>query len=814
MNQPMLASMSAILMRAACLVRLMIVVLMCCVALPSISVADDSGASQPVQAFVQSHCYDCHSGTAPEAGLDLESLTFDLSSHDDQRTWVRIFDRVESGEMPPAEDWGEADPQQRDAFLKYTSGEIKKVQQHESRALGRVPARRLTRLQIERSLHDLLGIDIPLVHLLPEDPRTDGFTTVAEGQDISLFHLQAQLEAVDVALDEAFRRAGSENELLHRDLPATEFVRTNPRRRCREPELLDGQAVVWNAGVTYYGRIPATTAPRDGWYAFELMVGGLNLPQTGGVWCTVRTGKCISSAPLLQDVTIFEAAEEPKTVKFTAWLPKGHMLEIRPADKTLKSGRFKGGQVGAGEGGPQNVPGIAMDHLSMRQIRRNGDDAQIRHLLFGDLPITSKNSKNRRSEEFQVVSKSPKEDVTRLMTTFAARAFRRPVESKEIEPYTSYVHQMLDDDASFLESLRAGYRALLCSPRFLYFQEQPGKLDQYAVATRLSYLLTGSFPDDALMQAAANQQLSDRKVIRTHVRRLLEGESGEQFLTDFASQWLDLAEIDETQPDRRLYPQFDAVVQQSMRRETIEYLVAMLQENSSVTQLIDSDHTFLNSRLARHYEIEGVTGDAMRRIQLSETENRGGLMTQGAILKVTADGTNTSPVLRGAWIGERLLGLEIPPPPANVPAVEPDVRGATTIREQLEKHRSSTQCASCHSKMDPAGFALENFDPTGRWRENYYINPKKKGPAIDASYQLDSGESFEDVNSFQELIVRQPEQLAENVAKKLIVYGTGAPVRFVDRESIDRIVSASSDSNYGLKTIIEEVVTSDLFLSK
>jgi len=814
MIQPMLASLSDCLMRMSYRLLLMGVAILATQSVhPAISWSAEPSAS-PVRSFLSSHCYDCHTGPDAEAGLNLESLKFDLSDHANQDIWVTVFDRVEAAEMPPADDWGEADPDQRKEFLSITRRELRNVQRAEHQEIGRVKARRLTRLQIERSLQDLLGIDIPLVHLLTEERKTDGFTTVAEGQDMSLFHVQAQLAAVDAALDEAFRRALHGEKPLFRNLPAEKFVRKRPRSRTREPELLRGQAVIWNGAVTYYGRIPATTAPEDGWYEFELTVNALNLPESGGVWSTVRSGFCKSSAPLLTDVTIFEATKNSKTVKFTTWLPDGHMLEIRPADSTLKLARFSGGQIGTGEGEPQNVPGLAMDHISMRKIHLNGDDDQVRRLLFGDLPVEAEKRSKQRGDSIQVVSASPKKDASRLMQAFASRAFRRPVTNEEIEPYIRYVHQMLADGESFVDAIRGGYRAVLCSPRFIYFQENLGKLDHYAVASRLSYLLTGSMPDEKLLQAAAEEKLHDKQVIRSQVQRLLKGESGEQFLTDFAQQWLDLGEISDTQPDRRLYPEYDATVQQSMFRETVDYLIAMLREDSSVTQLVDSKHTYLNSRLARYYGIEGVTGDQMQRVALPENSRRGGLLTHGAILKVTADGTNTSPVVRGVWVNERLLGVEVPPPPANVPAVEPDVRGATTIREQLEKHRSSTQCASCHAKMDPAGFALENFDPAGRWREYYLTGRRKKGPEIDPSYQLASGEAFDDIKSFQKLIVNHPERLAENVAKKLVVFGTGSPVEFVDRPAIDSIVAKSAKSEYGLRTIIDEVVTSDLFLTK
>ena len=301
------------------------------------------------------------------------------------------------------------------------------------------------------------------------------------------------------------------------------------------------------------------------------------------------------------------------------------------------------------------------------------------------------------------------------------------------------------------------------------------------------------------------------------MNRLLADDGARRFVSDFAAEWLDLDQIDFTQPDSKLYPEFDTIVEQSMVRETESFLETMLRENLSVRHLIKSDFTYLNSRLARFYEIDGVKGTALRKVSLSPESHRGGLVTQGAILKVTANGTNTSPVIRGAWVAERLLGVEVPPPPDNVPAIEPDIRGATTIREQLEKHRSQAECARCHVKIDPPGYALENFDPAGQWRERYLqvVDSKRtRGARIDASFALADGREFDDVESFKALIAGEPRKLATGVVEKLIIYGTGAPIEFVDRQAVEAIVDRAAADDYGLRSLVKGVVTSPVFLSK
>lgn len=779
-----------------------------------------------VRAFLDRHCVACHEGADAEAGFDLTSLTGRIEQSDTLHRWIRIIDRVHDGEMPP-EDANDVPSESRTAFVNAASEWLTARQLQLWQANGRVPARRLTRLQIERTLHDLLGIDIPLIDHLPEEPRTAGFSTVSDGQPMSHFQIQAHLNAVDRALDEAFRRAMEPPDEWTRTLSANQLSRRNPRRRCREPELIDGKAVTWSGTITFYGRLPATTARESGWYRFRLKASALNLPVDRGVWCTVQSGPCVSSAPLLTWVGAFEASGDAREWTFETWLPEGHMLEVRPGDATLKKARFQGGQIGTGEGAPQQVPGVALHEVVMERIHHGPDNRWIRNTLFGDLTaeqLLAEDQSRRQSRGDASaaspgpVSDDPGADIARLIRRFAARAFRRDISEDDAAPYVSLARETFRQGGTLLEALRSGYRAVLCSPRFLYFHEPVGQLDDLAIACRLSYFLWNSMPDAELRQVAASGQLHQPGIIRQQVERMLSDERGRRFLRDFASEWLDLSLIDFTQPDRRMFREFDLIVQNSMLNETHAFLQQMLDDNLSVTRLVHAEETFLNSRLARYYGIEGVRGDHLRPVPLKPEHHRsGGLLTQGSILKVTANGTATSPVLRGVWVSERLLGIEVPPPPTNVPAIEPDIRGARTIREMLARHRSDPDCASCHIRIDPAGFALENFDPTGRWRDRYITMKGRKpvrGATIDASYQLPDGRSFRDITEFRDLIAADPEALAANVVRKLITYGTGAPVTFADREAVSRIVADARERNYGLRTLVSNVAASQIFTTR
>lgn len=765
--------------------------------------------TEPRVEFLAAHCADCHQGAGAEAGFDIDRLDQDLANPETLAQWIEVYDRVADGEMPPPDEVEPPPAEESKRFTEITRQWLYTYERAEIDQRGRVEARRLTNLQLERSLQDLLGIDIPLEREMPQAPKSGSFDTLARSQSISHFQLEQHLKVVDLALDEAFRRALTQDDHKLREMTAKQISRT--RTRTREPELIDGAAVVWSSNLIFYGRLPATTAREDGWYRFRFRVSALKKPEQHGVWCTVRTGQCVSSAPLMSWVGSFEATDEPQEFSFDAWLPAGHMLEIRPGDRTLKMARFQGGQSANGEGGRQNVPGIQIDWLSQERIHLGPDDDAIRSLLFGDLKVVLAT----KQQEVAVESAHPKVDGGKLLKSFASRAYRRPVTTEQLVAVQQLFEAALAKGQPFHAALRAGYRAILCSPRFLYFIENPGPLDDYAIASRLSYFLWSSTPDAELLTAAANHRLAGHpEEIRRQLARMLAAPRGQTFLRDFANQWLELSEIDFTEPDRKTHPDFDQIVQYAMLDETQTFLQHVLDNNRNVAELVDCSYTFLNSRLARFYNVEGVDGHRTQQVELAEDAQRGGLLTHGSILKITANGTHTSPVLRGVWVSRRILGQPIPQPPDNVPAIEPDIRGAKTIREQLEKHRASPQCASCHVKIDPPGYALENFDAAGRWRELYRTDRKSKSLPVDASYITAEGEPFEDIVEFRRLAAASPEPIARNLAAQLLAYGTGAEVGFADRPEIVQIVEHAAQKDYGLRTIVEEVVTSLVFLSK
>lgn len=762
--------------------------------------------------FVTDHCVACHDGPDGEGGFDVASLSHDLDDPATFQRWVRVLDRVVEGEMPPPED-GALDEEQIEAFRVTAEPHLASHQDRQHSQLGRVRGRRLSNRQLQATLGDLLVVDLPLAKLVPEELRTAGFWGIADGQTMSHFHLESHLKMVDAALDEAWRRL-FEGKPIEYDLPANKIANKPPGRRNREPEMYNGAAVGWNSTLPFYPRIESTKARESGWYDIELTASGLNIPEDQkGVWCTIRSGACRSGAPLMYWIDSFQAAEKPRTWKFRAYIRKEHQLEIRVSDVRLPKARFQGGQVAYGVGGPQKVPGVAMHRIKMKQVFPAGNHDKVVDRLFGKLNV-SLNQKKRRVtiEEDDVVKACAVQ-----LRNFATRAFRRPVSRQEVLPYAEFLRSEIHAGREPADALRSAYRAVLCSPRFLYFNEQPGRLDDSAFAVRLSYLLTGSTPDWPLAKAARLEQLGDAQAVIKYADRILAGDRLDRFVADFAHQWLDLADIDFTEPDPKLHRDFDIVVQHAMISETEKFLADAFRRNASVTELVHAGHTFVNGRLASYYGIKGNDHDRVQRVLLDKSSERGGLLSQGAILKVTANGNDTSPVVRGVWVSERILGCEIPPPPENVPAVEPDIRGAKTIRDQLALHQSDGACASCHRNIDPPGYALESFDAAGRWRKHY---PKwkgrrvTKGLPIDPSFVLADGRSFDDFLEFKALLADKPEPLARNLAAKLITYGTGSEIQFADRDDLDAIVAQCAQDHYGVRSILNAVITSDLFRQK
>lgn len=549
----------------------------------------------------------------------------------------------------------------------------------------------------------------------------------------------------------------------------------------------------------------------------------------------------------------------------TAWLERGggmnhpHDDFIRIIGASLENVRDYAHGDNKDVTGPMwHVPGIAVEWVEIEgPINEQWPPASHR-AMFADLPVKVWNEElgipkptqqvwergNPRTEPkdifgehgqhrpvVYVETKNALADADRLLRSFLRKAFRRPVTETEIEEYMAAIKAALDSGSAFEDAMRMAYREALSSPEFLLLREPVGQLDDHALAARLSYFLWSSIPDDELSALADAGKISQPDVLRAQTERMLRDPRAERFVESFLGQWLDLREIAATQPDRKLYPEFMPWLQDAMLMEARAYFTELIQKNLDITHLVKSDFAFLNEPLAELYDIEGVRGWDMQRVDLPADNPRGGFLTMAAVLKTTANGTTTSPVKRGAFVMEKIMGIVPTPPPADIGSVEPDTRGTTTIREQLERHKHNTSCASCHVKMDGYGFALESFDPVGEWRKQYratggsgpdelrkVIHGRRieyhEGPAVDCTGKMPDGRAFKDVQDLRNILAANPNDLASAFTGQLVTYATGAEVSFVDREAVDRILQKSAEQNYGFRTLLIEVVQSELFTKK
>ena len=771
------------------------------------SAADAATLPEPLAGFIQTHCAECHDADVRKGGLNLEALGFELSHPETRAYWVRVFDRVHEGEMPPPK----SDQPSAEAVRTFLAGlekDLITADAAEVAAQGRVRSRRLTRVEYEHTVQDLLGIDLPLTEMLPEDPAAHGFQTVAEAQQLSHFQLARYLDAADRALDAAFDRVLKEDKPFKRWLTPEQLAR-NQRGNYRGPDVRNGLSVTYPIQLQFFGRMKPTEVPADGWYRVTLkQVRAVNPPPGGVVWGTLRSGTCYSDAPVLYLLGLVEATTQPRDFVFEGWIQQDHMLELRPNDATLKKAPTgaKGGNVSFKNQNliKQGFPGIAHRGIEIERIHPVADRSQVRRHLYGE-------------GELEALRKEGEPALERLVASFARRAFRRPVTTEQLAPYLVLgLEAMRENGAGLDAGLKAAYRAVLCSPRFLTLVEAPGELDDHALAARLSYALWLSLPDPALAALADAGRLRDPQVLAAEVERLLADRKAERFLKSFTDQWLKLSQIDFTSPDPKRFRSFDPVLQESMVRETRAYVAEMLKEDLGIAHLLDSDFVLVNERLARHYGLDTTglkPGEGVQKVALPGDSVRGGLPAQGAILKVTADGSSTSPVVRGVFVNERLLGRHIPPPPPGVPAIEPDIRGATSIRDQLDKHRSNESCRACHAVIDPPGFALESFDPVGAWRTRY--GPAGgQGVRVDPSGTTPEGQAFANLEAWRRLEIARADRLARGFAAQFLTYATGAPPRFSDRAALGAIAARTADSGHGLRSVVREAVLSSVFRRK
>jgi len=819
-------------------------------------IAADRAADLSEVLLIRQTCLDCHDGDSAEGGLDLASLPFTLDDRELRDRWILIHDRIHAGEMPP-DPTMLSDPD-RQTLLKALNDAIARADRADVITNGRGPLRRLTREEYEQNLRDVLKLPrLDIRDMLPEDRVVHRFNKTATALDMSRVQLAAYLDAAEAALKQAiadgpkppqvtkYRAVGTRlftPKNTYGGRKAMFFAKDNKAVGAKELETLKDDstlelALFRSAHWPYFGYPRGFVAKLHGEYRVRfsaravLQTEGYKLqPATEPVPMTFRARKP-SGPDVSGDVRatggIMDIQPQPAVYETTVRLLPRETFEYSllglpvPLARNVNGGPPTYRYPPFPEGGQ---PGVAFRWLEIEgPLSPESWPPPSHHVLFDDFGP-------------EVASDNPTEDTRRLLRRFVNLASRDPVPTEALVRFEQLIQRRLKQGSPFPEAMLAGYKAFLCSSHFLYLREPSDpatvNLDQYAIGSRLSHFLTNTRPDPALMELAAAGKLRNADTLCRETDRLIDSPGFDRFVGNFTDYWIDLRNIRRDEPDIRLHPEyrFDDYLIESMERETRTFFTAMIRDNLSASVLVDADFVYANDRLARHYRLKPLSGSKMQKVVLPDGSPHGGLLTQAAIMKVTANGTSTSPVVRGAWIMERLIGQPPPPPPKSVPAVEPDIRGAKTIRELLSLHTKSESCAGCHARFDPVGLALENFDVLGGWRTRYRGIEQGESVTgidraghdfaytlaepVDASGQLLDGRRFRDIHDLKTVLASNPRQLARNLLHQFTLYATGTPVRFSDRSEIESILDACESDGYRVRDLMHSLVQSRIFLGK
>jgi hypothetical protein len=793
--------------------------LLSCLSL-ALTICDDAIGVQTfkedVTDLVDSSCIGCHDDST-DTDLNFEELDHDLSDPETYRMWEKVFDRTEKGEMPP-ESEDRPDPDELKTALTVLKTDLLAASVARQSKVGRVPSRRLTKRELGYTMQDLLWIADDVTTGIPDEVDAGSFDTVGETQRISAVHMESYLAAADEALGHAIK-FGENPYFDYGDQANNNFSQLES---WHDKPLNQGgnmtRKLKYGKGVALFGDVDYLTVftygiERSGKYRMTAKVAAYQSQkpvtakfivknQTGGA----RIAKAIDLLP-----------GKPQTVVVETHLLTGD----KPYLTFDTEGEASFTRVAA-VGGAKNMKGSGLAILSQKiegPIYESWPPPATQRILKSVM-ATGGDAEIKLTQE-------PLKHVEDIVTEMAPRVFRQTVDFEELASFIDLAKPAIEEGRKFQEIVKVPLRSMLTSPKFLMFSGEAGKLDGFALANRLSYFLWKSMPDEELFELAKSGQLSDPKVLAVQVDRMLDDRKSNRFVKDFFGQWLWLHKINATTPDDGLYPEYDELLGDSIPQEPELFLTELIKENLSLTNMIDSDFTFVNRRLAKLYDIPNVEGQSFQKISLPADSPRGGVLTQAAILKTTANGTTTSPVMRGNFVLTNFFGTPPSPPPPGIGSIEPDTRGKTTIREILKSHREMESCNQCHREIDPPGFALESFDPIGGFREHYRAdggvnkfgefevkNPPKRGQPVDASGVTSAGKEFAGINEYKKLLLEQKEQIARNFISRLIVYATGAEIQFADREKVEAILAKMSENDYAVRDIIHEVIQSQMFLNK
>jgi len=779
-----------------------------------------------VRPFFATNCIRCHNNENSTAGLNLEALRGPDTFVKDGAVWENIVQKIRSGQMPPSGS-PRPDATQAKSVTDFIESEFDHAQQHLPPDPGRVTARRLNRTEYNNTVRDLLGVDLEPANDFPQDDSGYGFDN--NGDVLSLS--SSQMEKYMTAAEKIARTAIFGPEPLQPTLVKVEAARQRIESVTTVPVHYDP------TGLDLPNSLHATHRfPVDGEYLFRFHLDGVRPLGSEsvrfGLWIDGKKVQTIdfdptgnaAFSPDRQDFSGRTVEFRPHIVAGDHWVAATieRMYEGLPAQyggpnpskKQIQPAVFK---VPPGFP-PERIEAFRKRFEARQKELSPTNDVRVSRLEIGGPYAQAKGPSEESLRKIFVCGHlhgGHTAACTReIIGALARRAFRRPVSPQEVDRLASLVSMAQKQGDSYDEGICLAVQAILVSPNFLYRIERDPPtakpntghlISQYALATRLSYFLWSTMPDAELRRCADHQLLRKPEVLRAQVERMLKDPRSHALAENFAGQWLQFRALESAKPDRERFPEFDEYLRMSMREETERFFDSVVHDDRSIFDLLVGKYTFVNERLADFYGIPGVVGPEFRRVDLTGTP-RGGILTQGSVLTVSSYANRTSPVLRGKWILENVLNTPPPPPPPNVPNLDVAAVGtAVSLRQQLEEHRKNPTCASCHSRMDPLGFGLENFDAVGAWRTQDGKLP------IDASGSLPDGRNFRGPDGLKLILMADHDAFARCLTEKLLTYALGRGLESYDRSTVKDITQRIAANNYHFSNLILEIVTSRPF---
>ncbi|WP_419189807.1 DUF1592 domain-containing protein [Stieleria marina] len=798
-----------------------------------------AGFKSDIAPFLSTHCMRCHGADAQKGDRRFDWLDGSIADENVLVDYQDILDQLNLGEMPPADEKQPSDTSRR-RVIQWLTRRIEMHHQMRSTAHGVTALRRLNAREYSNTVRDLLHLNMQMFDptaTFPKDETVEHLDNNGEALVTSGYLLSRYLTAADQVVQRAigpidqpkpqtwtFRsgfRQQPEIDQVHRKTNKFSHMTLYDVIGADKHEGAYGPIDQFRDGVPIDGfyeiKIKAEAVNRFHPYDDEFLGTDRAEPLRLGIRPgNRRVGKLHLPQPIEPLLAEIELADEQKWYTTRVWLDKGFTPRF-----TFRNGLMDARSLWTKlikkypDQFPDNIAnGIvakrfnAIQHGKLPQIRLH--EIEIRGPLFSQWPTRSQRELLGKDLENAASGADLQTDKLREhLVRFMTRAYRRPVKSDELDRVLTLIKSRKSGGRNSLQAFGDGIKAVLCSPSFLYLDEGERKtLSNHALASRLAYFLWSSMPDQRLTDLAESGELADNGTLRREVDRLLNAPQSDAMIHGFLDSWLTLRDLGAAPPDRgifREYYQYDLVT--AMRTESQLFARHLIDQDLSLVNFIDSNFSFANKRLAMMYGIDAPPGPDFQRV-LFDDDRRGGLLGQASVLTVSANGIDTSPVVRGVWVLENFLGTPPSPPPPDVEPLDPDTRNAKTIREQLQKHRKIASCNDCHRKIDPLGFALENYDPIGRWRTHYRRTP------IDASGKLPDGQSFDDIVGLKALLMQRQRPFAKSLTEKLLAYAMGRSVTANDRPDVEQILNRVESSDWGFRELIHQIVQSDSFHQK